>query len=142
MMKSDKIILTLFMMLVLSITINVVLHEGAHYFVAESLGLNPSVRITGFSEYKQSGFLSPGLAIAAIEYTSVSRAKDAFVAIAGPLANFALAGVGLVSLKKKNAALLTFITISFLSGALNLMPFWHSDGLQVFDYLASYIGSI
>lgn len=115
----------------LSITLSVLFHEFGHGLVSKHFKLAPRIMLHGWG-----GFC-------AHERAARDR-DDALIIIAGPAANFILAGLSWGGLKLLQAinpsalstGLLTFfgymIAINLILGIFNLLPIWPLDGGQLF----------
>jgi hypothetical protein len=130
---------------VASLATNLVVHEGAHYFVADALGVNPEVRFTP-ENVSSKNFFSMDTEIAYVQYssdTSDITQDDALIASAGPLADLTLGSLGLFfyfKTKRTKIAkmLLIFVIVpALISFVTNSIPFHPADGYYVFQYFFS-----
>jgi Zn-dependent protease len=128
-----------------SMAMNLVLHEGAHYAVADALGMHPQIHFTP-DNISSKNFFSMDTEIAYVQYSSATSdvtKDDALVALAGPLADLSLGalGVGLFFKTKRTKVakmLLIFLVIpALVSFAINIFPTYPADGYYVFQYLLS-----
>jgi Zn-dependent protease len=128
-----------------SLAVNLVIHEGAHYAVAEHLGVGPEVHFTP-ENVSSKNFFSMDTEIAYVQYSSDTTditKDDALIAIAGPLADLALGSLGVFfyfNTKRSKFAkmLLLFVIVpAFVSFATNIIPINPADGYYVFQYFFS-----
>lgn len=107
----------------------VLVHEGAHAVAARSLGI-PVHRVV-------ADFLGGHTAFDA---TGLTALRAGIIAVAGPIANLALAGLGVVggAVTTSPVATLVFngvVWINLLLAAFNLLPALPLDGGQIFESL-------
>jgi Zn-dependent protease len=128
-----------------SLAMNLVIHEGAHYGVAEILGVNPEVRFTP-ENVSSKNFFSMDTELAYVQYSSDTAditKDDALIASAGPLADLTLGSLGLFfyfKTKRTKVAkmLLVFVIVpALVSFVTNAMPVYPADGYYVFQYFFS-----
>jgi hypothetical protein len=127
--------------LLLSLLLNIGIHELAHYGVASHLGLSPEVYVDG----NGMRALSFSFNAEPIIYTSYSGSssllQDRLIAFAGPFANlvfcFLVAGAYFLISKKNKSVFIQLIFIALLLPALlsaiaNFLPFGQNDGRIIF----------
>jgi|APSaa5957512622_1039677.scaffolds.fasta_scaffold107471_2 hypothetical protein len=128
---------------VASIGFNVLIHESAHYAVADHYDLNPEMNFATTS-MSTAALYSTDSDIAYITYLSSSAevlVEDSVIAVAGPLANLAIACFALLLYfnPKRSVTgkmlLMLLMVVSFVSFGVNVLPFPPGDGYYIWYHL-------
>lgn len=118
---------------------NIIAHEMGHWLVASDLNLNPTVHLFEPAETGTTSFFNQNFFTT---YTASTPLNEKFVAMAGPIANLAIA-VGLAILytkipkQKKYTRLVVLMLLipAVLSFITNMIPTAGSDGAMLLQSL-------
>ena len=143
--RFTKLALVFVTVFLLSISMNIFIHELSHFAVADFFNLNPEMHFNNLADESVTSFFTSDSQIAYVSYSSITPSitgQDALIAIAGPLANLIIGFSALgIFMKKQNKSplikmiLMLIVIPSFVSFAINILPFAPSDGYYIMSYL-------
>jgi len=147
MFEKTLVLLMIFPLTIAALAVNITVHEGAHYAVAEFFGYQSELHFNN-TVVKNYGFLLNGEPIAYTKFTgpNILPRREALIATAGPLANLIMALLALAAyVRKRNNSyisqlfFLAFFLTALVSFASNIIPYEFSDGKTILDALRTTI---
>lgn len=126
---------------IVSMMLNIVLHELGHYGVAKYYGLEPIMNFSPNSSTSIKAYIFKFGPIASTSYNNGATTQQNFMVVAmGPYVHLLLSIIFLIGLihfkdNRFKFLMLTAFVVSACLFILNLVPFKGTDGYQLFQLL-------